>query len=288
MRIAELEMPITPETGVPLGRLLNGIQIFGDVSRSEADNPTALLDPSMADSAQGTGVFRLRDARPRTMQDDAGRLVRRRYESCGYQAAAKVKDPNLYTFAAYSSGDLVGTLGVRLDSWQGLNIEELYEDEVQALRARGLRLSEFTRLAVAESAASKEVLGALFHTAVLFSHVVRGGSNVVIEVNPRHVAYYRRMLCFKPLGPQRHLDRVGAPAVALVLEFSTLMDAVDEFFSKSDWRERTGSPFSTWFSPDDATGVLKRLRQLNAEREGCRAWPPAVPSFERPSAVALQ
>ena len=288
MQTAELETPITPETGVLLGAFQNGIEIFGDLSREVPDLSTTLLDRTVADRANRVDVFHLRDARPRTMQDDAGLLVRRRYASCGYQAAPAVTDPNLYTFAAYSSGDLVGTLGVRLDSSRGLNIEELYEDEVDVLRARGLRLSELTRLAVAESAASKEVLGALFHTALLFSHVVRGSSNAVIEVNPRHVAFYRRMLCFKSLGPQRHLDRVGAPAVALVLEFSTLMDAIDEFFSKSDWRERTGSPFATWFSPNDAAGVLKRLRRSNAEREGCTAWPTAWPSFELPSVATIQ
>ena len=227
----------------------------------------------MADPALRPDVFRVRVAGPRAMRDDAGMLVRRRYESCGYQAAQTVTDPNLYTFAAYSSGNLVGTLGVRLDSSEGLKIDDLYGDEVDSLRVRGLGLAEFTRLAVDESAASKEVLGALFHTAVLFSHVVRGCSNVVIEVNPRHVAYYRRVLSFKPLGPQRHLDRVGAPAVALVLEFPTLMKAIDEYFSQPDWRERTGSVFSTWFSPNEADGILNRLRRLNVGREQFRVVP---------------
>ena len=273
MQTAVPELPTTLETGMRLGASLNGIEIFGDVSRQVPDLSTAPLDPSMVDPALHPDVFRVRVAGPRAVQDDAGQLVRRRYESCGYQAAPTVTDPNLYTFAAYSAGNLVGTLGVRLDSREGLKIEELYGDEVESLRVRGLGLSEFTRLAVAESAASKEVLGALFHTAVLFSHVVRGCSNVVIEVNPRHVAYYRRVLFFKPLGPQRHLDRVGAPAVALVLEFPTLMEAIGEFFSQPDWRERTGSLFSTWFSPTEADGIVNRLRRLNEGRVPFRVVP---------------
>ena len=267
MQTSALESLITPETGVRLGASLSGVEIFADVSREIPDLSTAPLDPTMADPALRPDVFRVRVARPRAVRDDAGLLVRRRYASCGYQAAQTVTDPNLYTFAAYSSGSLVGTLGVRLDSREGLKIEEMYGEEVDALRARGLRLAEITRLAVAESAASKEVLGALFHTALLFIHVVQGCTNVVIEVNPRHVAYYRRVLFFKPLGPQRHLDRVGAPAVALGLELPTLKNAVDEYFSMPDWRERTGSPFSTWFSPDDAHGILNRLRRLHVERE---------------------
>lgn len=270
MQTAAHQSPTTPETGLLLGASLSGVEIFGDVSRDVPDLSTEPLDPTAADPALHPDVFRVRIARPRTVQEDAGLLVRRRYESRGYQAALKVTDPSLYTFAAYDSGILVGTLGVRLDSPAGLKIEELYGGEVKALRARDLRLAEFTRLAVSESAASKEVLGALFHTAVLFSHVVRGCTNVVIEVNPRHVAYYRRVLFFKPLGPKRHLDRVGAPAEALLLEFPTLMNAIDAFFSKPDCRENAGSFFSTWFSPDEAHGILNRLRRLNVDRESCR------------------
>jgi hypothetical protein len=208
-------------------------------------------------------------------------LVQRRYESRGYHALPTVSDPGLYTFAAYDSGSLVGTLGVRLDSPAGLKIEELYSGEIKALRTRDLRLTEFTRLAVTESAASKEVLGALFHTAVLFSQVVHGCTNVVIEVNPRHVAYYRRMLFFKPLGPERHLDRVGAPAVALVLELTTLMNALNDFFAQPNWRVRTSSFFSTWFSPPDAEGIVNRLQRLDQSRQELVAaqvanWAPAA------------
>lgn len=268
MQTIELTSTTTREAGVHLGASPSGFEIFGDISREEfPDLSTAPLDPTVANVHQNPDVFRVRVARPRTVQDEASVLVQRRYESRGYQVAPTVADPSLYTFAAYDSGTLVGTLGVRLDSPAGLKIEQLYGEEVEQLRARGLRLTEFTRLAVAESAASKEVLGALFHTAVLFSHIVRGCTNVAIEVNPRHVAFYRRVLFFKPLGPERHLDRVGAPAVALLLEFPRLMNALDEHFAKPDWRERAGSFFAHWFSPHDAEGILGRLHRLSAERE---------------------
>ena len=38
---------------------------------------------------------------------------------------------------------------------------------------------------------------------------------VVIEVNPRHVRYYERMLGFEVIGPERMNPRVEAPAVLL-------------------------------------------------------------------------
>jgi hypothetical protein len=268
MQTAELASSTMRETGIHLGASPSGFDIFGDVSQEFPDLSTAPLDPTVANRRRRPDVFRVRVARPRTVREDAGMLVQRRYESRGYHVVPTIADPSLYTFAAYDSGNLVGTLGVRLDSSTGLKSDELYGSEVNALRARGLRLTEFTRLAVAESAASKEVLGALFHTAVLFSHVVCGCTNVVIEVNPRHVAFYRRVLFFRPLGPERHLDRVGAPAVSLVLEFPALMNALDEFFAQPDWRERTGSFFVHWFSPTDASGILGRLEGLHEARQG--------------------
>jgi len=243
-----------------------GLAIYGDIAHELEGVTFAPLDPSVADPGR-EDVFRVRLARPRTIQQDASQLVQRRYEWRGYQTRPAMHDPNLYTFAAYNAGALVGTMGVRLDSGDGLPADDLYQAEIDQLRASGHRLTEFTRLAVDEAAVSMEVLAALFHTAVLYAHRVRGCSHVVIEVNPRHVAFYRRVLFFKRVGEERHLDRVGAPAVLLELDFAVLDRAIDEFFARPNWRERSKSFFVHWFSPHDAPGVLARLQRLEAERE---------------------
>jgi len=249
-----------------LGESASGLAIYGDIAHELEGVTFAPVDPAVADP-QREDVFRVRLARPRTIQQDASQLVQRRYEWRGYQTRPVIHDPTLYTFAAYNSGVLVGTMGVRLDSGDGLPADELYKAEIDQLRASGHRLTEFTRLAVDETAVSKEVLAVLFHTAVLYAHRVRGCSHVVIEVNPRHVAFYRRVLLFKRVGEERHLDRVGAPAVLLELDFDVLDRAIDEFFTQPNWRERTKSFFIHWFSPHDAPGVLARLQRLEAERE---------------------
>ena len=266
MPVAEFPRSHCLDASNRIGESTSGFEIFGDVSHELDDVTFAPLDPSIADP-QREDVFRVRLAKPRTIQRDASQLVQRRYEWRGYQARPATRDPNLCTFAAYNAGVLLGTMGVRLDSPAGLPADELYQPEIDRLRAQGRCLTEFTRLAVDEAAASKEVLGALFHTAVLYAYRVRGCSHVVIEVNPRHVAFYRRVLFFKQVGEERHLDRVGAPAVLLELDFAVLDRAIDEFFAQPNWRERTKSFFVHWFSPHDAPGVLGRLQRLDAERE---------------------
>jgi hypothetical protein len=266
MEVMESDLSFAAASGVRLGTACGGLEIFGDAWRDLESWKLPEPDAAAADPSRNPDVFRVRLARPRDVLSDAGLLVQRRYQARGYQVRRTVADSALYTFAAYDKGQLVGTLGVRLDSSRGLKIEELYGEEVAALRASELRLMELTRLAVADSAPSKEVLGALFHTALLFGHVVRGCTHAVIEVNPRHVAFYRRTLFFKPLGPERHLDRVGAPAVALTLELARLKGAVDDFFAAPGWRGQMNSFFVHWFSPVDAAGILGRLRRLEEER----------------------
>ena len=267
MQVAESPPAENLDSDDRLGASTSGFEIFGDVLHELEGVSFAPLDPTAVDPQQNPDVFRVRLARPRTIQQDASQLVQRRYEWRGYQSRPAARDPNLFTFAAYNSGVVVGTMGVRLDSGAGLPADELYKDEIDQLRASGHQLTEFTRLAVDEMAVSKEVLGALFHTAVLYAHRVRGCSHVVIEVNPRHVAFYRRVLFFKHVGEERHLDRVGAPAVLLELDFDVLDRAINEFFAQPNWRERTKSFFIHWFSPHDAPGVLARLQRLEGERE---------------------
>ena len=114
-------------------------------------------DPSLL-----SGAFRIRVARTQDAREGAGSLVRRRYASRGYQvSSAKAVDPNLFTFVAYNSGDLIGTVGLRLDSPRGLSADELYKVEVDALRQRGLRVCEFTRLAIDENAAIQARTGGI-------------------------------------------------------------------------------------------------------------------------------
>jgi hypothetical protein len=153
---------------------------------------------------------------------------------------------------------------MRFDSPAGLMAEQLYPEEIGGLRARGLRLCEFTRLALDEKAASKDALGSLFHACYLYAHVVRDLTHAVIEVNPRHVAFYRRVLHFRVAGEQRHNRRVDAPAVLLSLDFSVIARELDRFFANPEWRTQTNSFFVHWFSPEDAAGIVNRLRRDHA------------------------
>ena len=254
---------------LPLADSTSGFSIFSDVARPLRHLGAEQLQSPESASA---GIIRMRLAKPRLPQsaqslaERTSDLIARRYSSRGFHVPRTAADPNLYTFAAYEQGQLVGTVSMRFDSPAGLMAEQLYPEEIAGLRERNLRMCEFTRLALDELAMSKEVLGSLFHSCYLYAHVVCGLTNAVIEVNPRHVAFYRRVLHFKQLGEQRHNQRVDAPAVLLALDFSVIAAELDRFFANPGWRGETKSFFVHWFSPEDAAGIVGRLHRDHAAR----------------------
>jgi hypothetical protein len=213
------------------------------------------------------GAFKIRVAKREGFQRAAGTLVERRYTGRGYDTPAQKQEPHLFTFVAYDEGKLVGTVGIRLDSEQGLGADDLYRDEIDVLRANGCKLCEFTRLAVDVTAVSKSVLAGLFHTAYLYAGAVHGCTFMVIEVNPRHVPFYRRALGFEPLGPERTNKKVNAPAVLLCASFEAIAAGLKRFGGKHREFPNERSLFPYGFSPQEEEGILQRLKALDAEQK---------------------
>jgi hypothetical protein len=67
---------------------------------------------------------------------------------------------------------------------------------------------------------SKPVLAAIFHLAYIYAHRMRQCTDLLIEVNPRHVKFYETMLGFTTWGEEKMDPRVNAPALLLRLDLS--------------------------------------------------------------------
>ena len=135
----------------------------------------------------------------------------------GYEIhpARHSEDPNRMTLAVFSGKDAVATLTLGRDSSEGLLADRLYADELASLRAPETVVCEVTRLAVDPELSSRGTLDALFRATLLFGCKCFGGTEAVIEVNPRHVRFYERRFGFKQIGKERLCPRVNAPAVLL-------------------------------------------------------------------------
>jgi hypothetical protein len=270
------EKPQRPVAGVPYVPLARapeavssdktGQTIFDDRPLRLRHLTTDAPDAGDMDPAGVPGAFKIRLAKLSGFRRAAGTLVERRYSSRGYQVPGQQADPFLFTFLAYDEGLIVGTVGVRLDSEKGLSADELYRDELDILRQAGCRVCEFTRLAVDIKAANKPVLAGLFHTAYLFASAQRGFTHAVIEVNPRHVSFYRRGLGFEPIGEERMNKRVQAPAVLLCVPFERISEGVVKEGGQGA-HATARSLFSYTFDSEEEQGILKRLGELDTDHQ---------------------
>lgn len=191
----------------------------------------------------------------------ASSLLQRRYAWRGYSTKPLQQHPaGRVTFAACNQDSTVATLTAGLDSDGGLYVGSLYSDAVAALRAEGRKLCEFTRLAVDESVRSHTVLGHMIHVAFMYVINVHQCTDVLIEVNPRHVRFYERMLGFKQAAEERMDPAVNAPAVLLRLDLAHCAREIARRGGdrKSGFAER--SYYSFFFAREEAARIIRRLR----------------------------
>ena len=148
--------------------------------------------------------------------DAAAFLLESLYAAHGYRVSRLDPRPGLdLILVARQRGEAVGTLTLRADGPAGLRADESYGDELAAARALGRRACEFSRFAVAGNAAA---IRALFGFAYQIVRDVWESTDVFIEVNPRHAAFYRRVFGFAIAAGERMCPRVLAPSVLLRLE----------------------------------------------------------------------
>lgn len=179
----------------------------------------------------------------------ANRLVQDRYAWRGYIAAGghenrlPFDDPCAITLIAESGGTTVGTMTVGLDGPRGLLVDESYPDQMAVVRSKGRKVCELTRLALAEKADTKTVLSTMFGLAYGVASALQDVTDVFIEVNPRHVAFYRRVLGFVVAAGERLCERVQAPAVLLCISVEELEAALRSYCTQATASVAAPAPF---------------------------------------------
>jgi len=185
------------------------------------------------------------------------------YAGRGYKCNPLIEDGSQHrlTLVASDQDVIVGTLTIGFDSDQRLLADQLFSNEINAIRLAGRQVCEFTKLAIDGSVQSQRVLAAMFHLAFIHAHRVRGCDNLLIEVNPRHARFYKTKLGFNAAGPQRLNHRVNAQAVLLSLDLWYAHEQINKFGGKPELaaNERSLYPYS--FSAAEEAGIVRRLRE---------------------------
>jgi len=208
--------------------------------------------------------FKIRLANTEGRRSKASYLIQRQFAWRGYEAGSLSDVPaNRVTLAAFGNDEVpIATITVGVDSPAGLAVEAVYPEEVRALRREGRRLAEFTKLAVDNMVRSRSVLAAIFHIAYIYAYRLRECTDLVIEVNPRHVRFYESMLGFKRYGEERMDVRVSAVAVLLRLELRHAESEIARYGGHAELADNVRTLYPLFFSSQEERGIEGRLRPM--------------------------
>jgi hypothetical protein len=271
-RHAASEQPV--KKAAAESRLYDSCNIAGTIASKNDSEPASVdIPPEFSpDSFSGADPedllfersdFQFRFASDHGRRNRSSALIQRMYAWRGYKCDGQVDpdhDADEVTLQACRDEHVFGTLTVCFDTTGGLAADALYRNEIDAYRKAGAKVCELTRLAVDPEYGSKEVLGALFHLAYIQLGVMRGRSHIFIEVNPRHVSFYRRMLNFRQIGECRTCPRVDAPAVLLHVPVAYVAEQIALCGGHPEKAVRSLYPY--FFSSEEEQGITRRLAGL--------------------------
>ena len=185
---------------------------------------------------------------------------------CPYDAT-----PFAVTFLAIDreTGEGAGTISIVRDG-QGLPCDNIYPEELAGLRFQNRALVEVTRLAIAPKFRnSRELLIQLNNYISLYSRQVWHAADLVIEVNPRHAGFYKRLYLFEQIGTIKECARVkNAPALLLRLDLGLRDTAIQETAGKK--KNDVDRKYSRTLYP----GFMKFSQEKNVAAELERGYTP--------------
>ncbi|MEO7246342.1 MAG: long-chain N-acyl amino acid synthase [Rubrivivax sp.] len=206
-------------------------------------------------------TFTIRTTTSGPERERVGELLHQRYSWRGYRTVTLPTDQTGFrtTLSAHEGDATIGTLTLELDGPSGLAADNAFSDVTAGLRAEGCRMAEFTRLAIDPDGGSPRVLAALFHVGYIVAFRMRLYDTLLLEVNPRHVRFYERMLGCRMIGESRIHPTVQAPAVLLSARFDYIRDQIGAYGGKPEQAMQARSLYPFAFSRHDEDGIFERL-----------------------------
>jgi hypothetical protein len=201
------------------------------------------------------------------------------YRDCGYASddsgrivLAHDAEPESLTLLVHDEyGEDVGTISLNFDRSMGLPADGTYHPQLQVLRDAGRQLAEVTRLAIAPAhQRSKIVLLRMFNFVYVYARRVKNCDDLVIEVTPRHAAYYNRLLKFEKFGPERPCPRVqNTVGVLLRMDYSQTDPLVSHYAGKGAASgNKTLFPYYySWFEEGAIAELMARQQRPMTEAD---------------------
>ncbi len=131
----------------------------------------------------------------------------------------------------------LGTVTLRMDRGTGLLADGRYQREIDACRATGAQVCEFSRFAVDADINVLDIVDPLLRVACRTGRSQDRPTQVFVECHPRHAAFYKRVLGFAVVGQETVCERVSAPAVLLQARLD-MLDQAPALARRREQRER--------------------------------------------------
>lgn len=138
----------------------------------------------------------------------------------GLHFPSQAVSPNTIVVLHEVEGELASTISAYADGPQGLPLDSIYQEELDALRAEGRHMVEVGMLAHRDPGGGSSIkeLADLMRFPFYFTRL-SGRHDLVIGVHPHHVRFYERLFGFEQAGPLRYYPLVkDHPAVLLRLD----------------------------------------------------------------------
>ena len=143
--------------------------------------------------------------------------------------------PNTVVFVAKSYQTVVSSLSEISDTEAfGLPMDDLYRQELDALRQQGRKIVEMSALVTPQKLQWRNLFLYLARVAYWYS-IYLGVNDLCIAVNPKHVNFYKSIFLFEDFGPVRHYPKVNAPAVALRINMDTIREKIIAAYDQLDF-----------------------------------------------------
>jgi len=103
-----------------------------------------------------------------------------------------------------NQGHIVGSVTLVFDLASKLPAEKIFSKDLNCFRQSGEKIVEISRFVIdPQFRSSKEILVLLFNYLYIYSYHVKKYTSLIIEVNPRHKAFYQEIFHFNHIGIER-------------------------------------------------------------------------------------
>jgi hypothetical protein len=231
---------------------------------------------------------------------EAARLVARAYIQEGY-LAHRDGDPvrpffsphhllkETTVFVAKREGRIIGTLAVILDSRAGLPMEELYGDEIKALRLQGRRLCEICSLAVdlESTKHNSSLVMEMFSTANTYARCMAQADDVCLTIKPSHARFYSR-IAFESFGGLKLDERFAfAETLAMRMRRETVEALANSTYEPSRTCRLAARVFA--LRTDEEQAVLRAELEAGSSSSrallNCISWLPEILANATPEQI---